>query len=79
MLPAAVRHQAGTRRATILSVPPETIARLEDLRLPAKQLQVLRHLVAVGKPVLQSELLEALSCTAAPIRRYVAKVSAART
>lgn len=67
MLPAAVRHQAGTRKATILSVPPETIARLEDLRLPAKQLQVLRHLVAVGKPVLQSELIESLSCTQAPI------------
>jgi primosomal protein N' (replication factor Y) len=67
MLPAAVRHQAGTRRANVLSVPAEVFAQLDALKLPTKQLQVLRYLVAAAKPVLQNELMETLACTAAPI------------
>jgi primosomal protein N' (replication factor Y) len=67
MLPAAVRHQAGTRRANVLSVPAEVFAQLDALKLPGKQLQVLRYLVAAAKPVLQNELMETLACTAAPI------------
>ncbi len=67
MLPAAVRHQAGTRRATILSVPAEVISRLEELKLPAKQLLVLRYLVAAARPVLQTAVMETLNCTTAPI------------
>ncbi len=67
MLPAAVRQQAGTRRMTMLSVPADVAARLETLRLPQKQLHVLHYLVAAGQPLLQSAVIEAVGCTAAPI------------
>lgn len=67
MLPAAVRHQAGTRRMTMLSVPADVAARLESLRLPPKQLHVLHYLVAAGEPVTQVAVMEAVPCTPAPI------------
>ena len=67
MLPAAVRQQAGTRRATLLSLDPAAAARIETLKLPAKQALVLRYLAGCGKPVLQSDVMAAIPCTAAPI------------
>ena len=61
------RQQAGTRRATLLSVEATVVARLEELNLPAKQAQVLRKLAAVGKPILSAELMATVPCTVGPI------------
>ena len=67
MLPAAVREQAGTRRATMLSVEADVLARIESLKLPAKQAAIVRHLAAQGQPVPQAALMSAVPCTSAPI------------
>jgi len=67
MLPAAVRQHAGTRRSNIVSLAPGTPARLEGLKLPAKQLAVLRCLIEIGKPVPTAQLQAAADCTPAPI------------
>ncbi|HEY1601657.1 MAG TPA: primosomal protein N' [Pirellulales bacterium] len=67
MLPAAVRHHAGTRQATFLSVDADVAARIDELKLPAKQALVLRKLAELGKPVLPGELMATVPCTPAPI------------
>ena len=67
MLPAAVREQAGTRRATMLSVDADVAVRLDALKLPAKQAQVMRYLAASSKPVALSDLMGAVPCTSGPI------------
>ena len=43
VVPAGVRHQAGTRDVTLLSVAPEVAARIGELKLSAKQAEVLQH------------------------------------
>jgi primosomal protein N' (replication factor Y) (superfamily II helicase) len=67
MLPAAVRHHAGTRQATFLSVDADVAARIDGLKLPVKQALVLRKLAAFGRPVLPAELIATVPCTPAPI------------
>ena len=73
---AGARHDAAGRRAPsgghasgddFIGRSRAVVARLEELNLPAKQAQVLRKLVAVGKPVLSAELMATVPCTAAPI------------
>ncbi|MCE5301636.1 MAG: primosomal protein N' [Planctomycetaceae bacterium] len=65
--PAAVRVGAGTRRTTLLSVDRETIHRLGELKLPPKQVEVLKALAATGQPMSPGELARAARCTSAPI------------
>jgi len=67
VVPAGVRGQAGTREMTFLSVPPDVAANLSTLRLPAKQLDALRRLVAAPRPLTPPELAQAARCTLAPI------------
>ncbi|HEX4129801.1 MAG TPA: primosomal protein N' [Pirellulales bacterium] len=66
VVPAAVREQAGTRLTTLLSVPPETRARLDELKLSAKQAAVVRTLLESPRPLSAQELARA-GCTQAPI------------
>jgi primosomal protein N' (replication factor Y) len=67
VVPAGVRGQAGTREMTFLSVPADVAAGLATLRLPAKQLDALRVLLAAPRPLTPPELAQAARCTLAPI------------
>jgi primosomal protein N' (replication factor Y) len=67
VLPAGVRGQAGTREMTFLSVPTEIALKLDQLKLPAKQLDALRILAAAPRPLTPPELAAAAKCTLAPI------------
>jgi len=67
MLPAAVRQQAGTRRTTVISLSPGAAEKVASLKLPAKQLAVLKCLIEIGKPVTTGDLQAAADCTPAPI------------
>ncbi|MBX7168319.1 MAG: primosomal protein N' [Pirellulales bacterium] len=68
VVPAGVRGQAGTREAVLLSLAPETQAQLEQLKLPAKQLQALRHLATAAEPLTPQQLAHAVRTTIGPIQ-----------
>ncbi len=67
VLPAGVRGQAGTRLTTLLSVPPEAVNKLKDLKLPSKQAVVLKVLAESDGPLAPNELARLARCTQAPI------------
>ncbi|MCR4411899.1 MAG: primosomal protein N' [Thermoguttaceae bacterium] len=67
VVPAGVRHQAGTRLATYLSVEPDVASRLGDMKLPKVQAQVLAALAASDRPLTPSELCRIAKCSPAPI------------
>ncbi|MBC8351283.1 MAG: primosomal protein N' [Planctomycetes bacterium] len=73
VVPAGVRHQAGTREVTYLSVPTNVAARLTQLKLPRKQAEALRMLAASARPLTVAELSKAAKCTAAPIKELQRK------
>jgi primosomal protein N' (replication factor Y) len=68
-LPAAVRNFAGTREATVLTVPQEILVRLPDLNLPPKQAKALRVLAGSSTPLTAARLAELADCTTAPIQQ----------
>ncbi len=68
VLPAGVRSSAGTRRATLLSVPTRVAARLTELKLPKKQHDILRYLAASPRPLTPTQLAAAQKCTTGPIQ-----------
>jgi len=67
VVPAGVRVQAGTRLTTLLSLAPEAAGRLRELKLPAKQAQVIKVLAEASEPLMPGELARAAKCTQAPI------------
>ena len=67
VVPAGVRGGAGTRMATLLSMDEEAAKQLPELKLPAKQLDVLKILAAATEPMGPGELARAAHCTPAPI------------
>jgi primosomal protein N' (replication factor Y) len=67
VLPAGVRQQAGTRDVTLLSVAADVAPRITELKLPAKQAEVLRVLVASPKPLSPKQLAARAKCTLAPV------------
>ena len=67
VLPAGVREQAGTREMTFFRVSKEIAAKLAELNLPPKQLEVMRILIASPRPLTAPELAKAAKCTPAPI------------
>ena len=67
VLPAGVRAQAGTRKATLLSLSPKGLERLSAGDLPEKQLNVLKALAAARSPLTAAELARAAGCSEAPI------------
>ncbi|MBI2480581.1 MAG: primosomal protein N' [Planctomycetia bacterium] len=73
VVPAGVRHQAGTREVTYLSVPTSVAARLTQLKLPRKQAEALRMLAASTLPLTVAELSRAVKCTSAPIKELQRK------
>ena len=68
VIPAGVRGQAGTREQVFLSVPAATAARLNELRLSAKQAAAMQILIQAGRRVTPQELAAAAGCTAGPIQ-----------
>ena len=67
VVPAGVRGGAGTRLATLLSVDSEAAKQLPELKLPPKQLEVLKFLATAKEPLGPGELARAARCTQAPI------------
>lgn len=67
VLPAGVRGQAGTREQTFLSVTTNVAAHLTQLKLPAKQAEVLQRLAASPRPLTPHALAKAAGCTLAPL------------
>jgi primosomal protein N' (replication factor Y) len=65
VVPAGVRHKAGTRETTFLE-PSET-AQAELDTLPAKQKAALKQLIQAGKPLTPPELADIAGCTLSPI------------
>jgi primosomal protein N' (replication factor Y) len=69
VVPAAVRYEAGTRDVRLLHVAPEASRGVGDLKLPAKQADVLRTLAASPRPLSLKELSVRAGCTVAPINQ----------
>lgn len=67
VVPAGVRQQAGTRDVTLLSAPADAVARVAELKLPAKQAEVLRLLAASPRPLTAQQLAVRAKCTVGPI------------
>jgi len=67
VVPAGVRHRAGTRMATVLSLPNELQNNWEELRLPKKQAEVIRILASADGPIIASQLAKMAECTQSPI------------
>src|SRR5687767_7359410 len=67
VVPAGVRFQAGTREVTLLTLPPEHAAGINQLELPAKQAEALRILASSARPLSPKELAARAHCTIGPI------------
>lgn len=67
VVPAGVRQQAGTRDVTLLSVPASVVAKLHELKLPAKQTEALKRLAASPKPMTAQQLAALIGSTVGPI------------
>jgi len=73
VVPAGVRQQAGTREVLYLSVPTSVAAKLTQLKLPRKQAEALRALLASRQPMTIAELCSAAGCSDAPIKQLQRK------
>jgi len=67
VLPAGVRGRAGVRNVTLLAVSETVTAGVEDLKLPKKQLQVVKTLIDSRQPLSSKQLAARVGCTQAPI------------
>lgn len=67
VIPAGVRGQAGTREYTFLKVPANIAAQLSQLKLTAKQRDVLTILAGSKTPLTAPQLASAAHCTTSPI------------
>ena len=66
VIPAGVRSGAGTRMATLLSVPEEIVANRGEHKLPAKQAAVLDYVLAHPEST-PAQVATAVGCTQAPV------------
>ncbi len=66
VVPAGVRHDAGGREVTLLAAAPDALERARQLKLSAKQTELLRLLAASARPVTSKELAARAGCTVAP-------------
>ena len=69
VVPAGVRHEAGTRDVTLLSVSPDSAARIAEIDLPPKQAEALKLLAASPHPMTARQLAARAGCTIAPINQ----------
>ena len=66
-MPAGVRHDAGGRDVTFLTAAPDAAERAKQLKLSAKQTELLRLLTASERPLTAKELAARAGCTIAPL------------
>jgi primosomal protein N' (replication factor Y) len=67
VVPAGVRHEAGTRAVSLLSVLPEVAERIGQLALPPKQAEALKVLASSPRPMSVRELAGRVQSTIGPI------------
>ncbi len=67
VVPAGVRHRAGTRDVTLLAVAPEALARISELKLSDKQAEVMRVLTVSPRPLPIPQIAARAGCTVGPI------------
>ena len=67
IIPAGVRHQAGTREVKLLSVPTRVLAQMTKLKLPKKQAEVLQLLATSAKPLTAAQVAAQAACTVGPV------------
>ena len=67
VVPAGVRHDAGGRDVTFLTVLPDAPERAKSLKLSAKQTELLQLLAASEQPLTAKELAARAGCTVAPV------------
>lgn len=67
VVPAGVRHKAGTRDVKLLSVAPEVVARVDELNLSAKQMELVRHLASSPRPLSAVQLAARVKCSVGPV------------
>ena len=67
IIPAGVRHQAGTREVKLLSVPTHVLAQMTKLKLPKKQAEVLQLLATSAKPLTATQVAAQAECTVGPV------------
>ncbi|HVA48423.1 MAG TPA: primosomal protein N' [Pirellulales bacterium] len=67
VLPAGVRGKAGTKLTTLLSLAPDAAGRINELKLPKKQTEILRYLAASSEPITPAQLAHRVGCTQGPI------------
>ena len=67
IIPAGVRHQAGTREVKLLSVPTQVLAQMTKLKLPKKQAEVLQLLATSAKPLTATQVAAQAECTVGPV------------
>lgn len=74
VVPAGVRLLAGTRKVSLLSVPPDIHDRLGQLKLGSKQQHIaLDTLAKSRRPLTMAQLMQAAGCTAGPIKQLLKK------
>src|SRR3954467_6208821 len=67
VVPAGVRHDAGGRDVTFLTAAPDAAERAQQLKLSAKQTELLRLLPESKRPLTAKDLIERAGCTVAPL------------
>ncbi|MGI9517984.1 MAG: replication restart helicase PriA [Pirellulaceae bacterium] len=67
IVPVAVREKSNTREAIFLECDPDVIARLDEIKLPAKQRVALETLRDSRDSLTPAELARASGCTSGPI------------
>ncbi|HSG69691.1 MAG TPA: primosomal protein N' [Planctomycetaceae bacterium] len=66
VVPAGVKNKAGTREVKLFELPPEID--IDELKLPAKQKNILQILRQQARPMRGDELADAAGCGVSPIK-----------
>ena len=67
VLPAGVRGQAGSREVTLLHVPTNVASRITQLKLPLKQAEALRFLIASPEPLTAQQVAAGIKSSTSPV------------
>ncbi|HEY1784318.1 MAG TPA: primosomal protein N' [Pirellulales bacterium] len=67
VVPAGVRWQAGTRDKLFVRLAPDALAKVPDLKLSAKQREIIDLMASAEKPLDPAKVAQAVGCTLAPI------------
>ncbi len=73
VVPAGVRHQAGTRVVRFLALASDLADTWSTQQVPPKQAAVLKVLAEASEPLPMNEVARQAGCTTAPIQSLIAK------